>query len=1275
MSDPLTRTPPPVARPDPSVPLATGRRRRRRLCAIVAVLGLLLVAVYFAPAVVAYTGLRNRIARAAAAELDGQLRVGRASLGWFSPIELRDVTLTDPQGRVLVQVARLTTSRTLLGVLRDRSNPGPITLERPHVEVVCGADGTNAEQVFRKLLDDTDPPRPTRTPLSVRIVGGRLTLRDAATGQSGEFHDLEATVEVPAARTEPITARLTALTPGRAEVELSLGQTGHLRLRASDLALDALAPLLARYRAGLRVGGSAAADLTAVWGLHTATLDGTLAGRNLTVSCPELHGDTLRVASASLPVKLTVSGRSVSVERADLTCDLAHVSFRGTLDGGESPAALLERPGLRLEAEVDLAKVAATLPKSLHVRDGTVFHGGSLGVKLASRATDSGTTWDGTVTTSALRASRGGRALVWEAPLGVEFAASVRAGELPRLDTLICRSDFLAVNARISPESVRAAANVDLDRLSARLSDFFDLGGYTLDGEGSAWVVARRSPGGEFKAEAGVELRRFAVTDATGVGLREALLTAQVTAAGKAPDAGPFGVSFARAVLTGGADSLQLSLAEPIPDVREPRAGRLDFSATGDLHRWKTRLAFLMPVVKDYRVAGSGVARGVARFDEDVIRVNGLSLAVENARFRGAGIDLDEPRLVASAEVTYDRRTGTATLADFTLNSALLAVTRGQLVIESPAGDALVVWGQGSAVTDLNRLGRTLGLYTNPRGPHALHGRGSGPVRFRRAGDVTTFAASLDVTDFAFGLRQNPEWAEPRLKLEFDGSYSRATDTLTLTAARLERPGLVLTAGGTLARFDTTTEANLTGEVGYDMAGLTPKLREVLGGNFTATGRGTRPVALRGSLTPPTAGTGPPNPYKTITAEFALGWDSATVYGFETGPGEVRTRLANGVARVNRVTATFGGGRVTLRPTVFLDPLPGHAVFATGWVIEKARLTPEACAGALGYAVPPFARSTRAEGEISFLLNENRIPLSDPSRATLRGTLVLHQATVTAGPVVGEVARLLGADNTTLTLANEQAVPVWVENGRVFHDNLTLKLGGYFVKTSGSAGFDGSLDLVADVPIPGGWPLLKNSPVVAKALTGKRLKVPVRGTLDKPALDPRAFQAAVAKLVQETARDAGRELLQKELEKVFPGGLVSPGPGPGGRPGGGPFPIPLPRRPDGRRSSRRGVTAVGGPPLVPTGSHGGRRAAARLVGVSRRSEGCRSSRRGATAVGGPPLVSTGSYGGRRAAARLVGVSRRSEGRRSSRRGVTAVGGPPLVPTGGVAWRADHRPSL
>ena len=221
-------------------------------------------------------------------------------------------------------------------------------------------------------------------------------------------------------------------------------------------------------------------------------------------------------------------------------------------------------------------------------------------------------------------------------------------------------------------------------------------------------------------------------------------------------------------------------------------------------------------------------------------------------------------------------------------------------------------------------------------------------------------------------------------------------------------------------------------------------------------------------------------------------------------------------------------------------------------IVEHAKLTPAVCASALGYALPPIANAGKAEGEISIRLGNNRIPFADTSKANVKGQLYIHKATVSPGPVVSEIAKLLGADSVSMTLANESIVPVRVENGRVHHQNFTMKLGGYTVTTSGSVGFDNTLDLIADVPIPGSLPGIKNSPLIAKALAGKRVKVPIKGTLSKPALDPKLFQVAVARLVQDAAKGVGKELLNKELEKLFPG-MPAPGSKP---PGGGLFPFP-----------------------------------------------------------------------------------------------------------------------
>src|SRR5262249_49105737 len=102
-----------------------------------------------------------------------------------------------------------------------------------------------------------------------------------------------------------------------------------------------------------------------------------------------------------------------------------------------------------------------------------------------------------------------------------------------------------------------------------------------------------------------------------------------------------------------------------------------------------------------------------------------------------------------------------------------------------------------------------------------------------------------------------------------------------------------------------------------------------------------------------------------------------------------------------------------------------------------------------------------------------------------------------------------------------------------------------------------TLDLVVDVPLPKDLPLLKNNPVLTKAVAGKVVKVPVKGTLAKPQIDPKAFEHAVASLAREGAKDVGKDLLDKELNKLFPG-ATPPGTNTGSKPGGLlPFKLPF----------------------------------------------------------------------------------------------------------------------
>lgn len=1102
-------------------PVAAKPRKRRWPRRVLGLFVLLTVAVWFAPAVAARTGLVGRVVRSATADLRGTVEVGGASLGWLSPVELRDVVVKDRQGRVLLTAPKVTSSKTLFGFVRDRSDLGSFAVDRPAAEVVCETGGTNLEDALAEYLkDDGRPKAPARPAVTVTVADGSLTVR--AGDRVTEAGGIAATVAVPASRAEPVTAKLSATSPGKLDADLSVGDRGTAKVVAAGFPLDALAPAVRRLQPGLSLAGVLTADVSASWGKDdqgraTAKAEGAINARDLDIGGPWFKGDRLHLASADLPVKLELTGSALRVERADLSCDLGTASAAGAWDLDGKLDDVLERAGLTAALDLDLAKVAARVPHLLRLRPGTEVREGRLTARLASHANPAGTTWEGSVRTTALKAVRDGQPVEWAEPLDVEFRGRLPAGHLPTFDKFVCKSDFLAVNAQGSAEQFRAAANVYLDRLSARLGEFVDLHGVTLSGEASAWVIAGRGKDGAFKLDAEAHLKNFAFADGGRHSLAEKELAVKASAAGAWVKGGPVRLDTGSVSLTAGGDRLEAKLVEPVPDARQFAGGKLSASLAGDLARWAARVRSVAPVPPHYVFGGNATASGTVRLGSDAVTVDRLLVSVEKAVFRGAGLDVNEPLVNAAGDVAVNLKSGVAEWTDAQLTSAPLTVKGGKMTFEGLAGGEAAVTGTGPAAAQLDRLGKTLGL-------DGFKGTAAGPVRFRWQGDTTTFAGSLDLKDFSYGDPAKTGIHEPAAKLELDGKYELTPDRVTLSQAHVERPGLTVDGKGTLAGFGGPQDVELSGTLGYDLAALTPELRAAVGGNFQATGKGSRPFAVRGSLA-----TG------KLTADGGLGWDALKAYGFDVGKGELTAKLADGRGTISPITATFGGGRITLAPTVRLDTPAAEVSFAPGTVVDQAKLTPEACAGAIGFALPAIAKASHAEGDISLVLGDNRVPLADFAKASVRGKLLIHQASVGAGPVMSEVFKLLGQPSARMTLANEQVVPIAVENGRVYHENLALTVNGYTVKTTGSVGLDGGVSMFVDVPIPGTFPGLKNNPALKKAVEGKVVKVPVGGTLGKPAVDAGAFNRAVAELARGAVKDAGRDLLNKELDKLFKG--------------------------------------------------------------------------------------------------------------------------------------------
>ena len=201
-------------------------------------------------------------------------------------------------------------------------------------------------------------------------------------------------------------------------------------------------------------------------------------------------------------------------------------------------------------------------------------------------------------------------------------------------------------------------------------------------------------------------------------------------------------------------------------------------------------------------------------------------------------------------------------------------------------------------------------------------------------------------------------------------------------------------------------------------------------------------------------------------------------------------------------------------------------------LLDHAQLNPSVAAGALAYAAPILANTTRASGEFSLVIDEARWIAGEEKTATIDGDLTLHAVDIGPGPMVAKIIAALPGQlpvPPTVRIAESSKVHFRKSDRRIRHEGLAF---GIPLKTSGdrlditSEGFvgidDRSIDLTLSLPIPDSLPT--DRPLFA-ALAGKTIKASVEGTLDDPKLQ---LDASLKRTAADVATDFIRELRNKK---------------------------------------------------------------------------------------------------------------------------------------------------
>ncbi len=1113
--------------------------RRRRAKRILAVAGGAILLFWLLPAIVAHSFLLNWIVGTATADLEGEVRVGSASLGWFSPVVLQDVSWRDAEQQPLATIGTLSGDRALAGMLWDASRLGTFRIEGAQLNLALRPDGSNLEDALAALLEPSDEPS-TPIDLSVEVKDGTASIVDARNGRQWTIDGLDLAFTMSSRADRPMALECSAGTSdaqgaGNVQLSLKLGagpsdaesrseEGGDVALKTENFPLDLVEAVLARVDAKAELAGRLDCDLHCRWSgteaIEGASVEGRVSASALALAGPWLGGDRLALDRLTTDVGAAWHGDTLRVDKASVECDAGSVSMAGRLDLSEQAMkdwlASAGNQTIEVNGRLDLARLARLLPETLHIEEGTEITSGQVEIALAGRPGPNGKTWLARVSTSDLAAVNRGRRLVWQQPVEIHLAArQTDAG--PVVDRLECDSSFLRMEGFGTADHLTATAHFDLDRLAEQLAGFVDLGEVRMAGSGSASLVWKRPEGSGFETESTFRTRELVlVLPAYGVELREDV-AARLDLTGATDLKEEYRLATASLIVQAGGDRLDVVLMEPVADFMKREAWPLDVTVQGELSGWLPRIRPWI-ALDDWNPAGKYVLTAQGVGSAKAIEVRQARLSVEKLRVSGNGLNVFEPEVNVVASGRWDQESGRLDLKRAALTAGQLAVQAENVVLapaeEGRAGMSGTLGFRGT----LDQVQNWIDFGTKVP-PWRMSGDFSGGGQIQKDGATSGGAIDAFVTNLVYTAESGTRFSQRQLRLAAAGSYDAASGVLSLRGAQIAGDGVDCRGAGQMVAAEGSTDLKLAGTLDYDMDRLVGLLQPYLGPGFFVTGRGSQPFGYEGTLDPATA-----------EGRAGLGWESIYAYGFRGGPATLSATLSRGVVELEPIEMDLNEGKLNLGAAIRVAPGPMELQVQKNSAARQLRIDPSMCAGALKYIAPILADVAAAQGKFSIELDECRLPLADPGRGEMKGRFILHSVEVGPGPLVRELAILLGRA-APARLQRESVVPFQLADGRVYHQGLELIFPELTVRMHGSVGMDQTVLLMAEMPVPPKWAAL--NPRVAAAMKDQVVRLPINGTLQHPQIDRRAMEQYTRQFVRKAAENLIQDELNRQFDRLF----------------------------------------------------------------------------------------------------------------------------------------------
>ncbi len=551
--------------------------------------------------------------------------------------------------------------------------------------------------------------------------------------------------------------------------------------------------------------------------------------------------------------------------------------------------------------------------------------------------------------------------------------------------------------------------------------------------------------------------------------------------------------------------------------------GRFDCSGTSeslqytcdiDLSALQTQLGQFLDMGK-YQVAGQVVEKGTISAKEQQITAVGSS-TVKNLRVTSKdGISVSEPQANIDFAVGYNRKNRIVSI-----DSIKTTASFGQVDIK----DALIPTGNRaekgmeltiSAKVDLEKATPFAVMFASFPKDIQLAGLAESQLSVSSKKDIYTIRTdSTKIKNLKLISPGKQPFIQDQVLLNFDGDYNPTRKNWTVRKLELISPDIKIK--GDFQQAVNSGKTKLQGKVQleYDWSAIGNFASAFLPQGLTMQGKRKDTISFTSEY--PTGQTD--KLLANLNTKGKLGFEKAEYMGLDIGPTEVDIQIQSGLLKIAPFSTTVNNGQFRFASEVNLKDKP--ALLKTPGpiqIVKDIQINNEMARRLLMYVNPIFANALNVSGVANFNCERLVIPLNktDKNDIEVIGTISVNQMRLEGSGLLGQMLSLVGRNvpGQDFTINPTRFV---LQNGLLQYEDMQLDIGDNPVNFKGVIGLDKSLNMSVTLP----YTTKGRTARVGKETLGKRISLPLKGTIDKPELD-------LGKLLEEQAIEKGLELLEE----------------------------------------------------------------------------------------------------------------------------------------------------